>query len=55
MRPQFVLVLTTRWLPPPFPPVQEFNKQFADPEWVAATKHWPPRLMAALNRFLSLQ
>lgn len=34
---------------------QEFNKSFADPQWVADTKGWPPRLMAALDRFLKLQ
>lgn len=32
----------------------EFNQRFADAEWVAATKHWPPRLMVALDRFLRL-
>jgi tetratricopeptide (TPR) repeat protein len=33
----------------------EFNPRFADRQWVADTKHWPPRLLAALDRFLSLQ
>ncbi|KAL4425538.1 hypothetical protein ABPG75_009554 [Micractinium tetrahymenae] len=32
----------------------EFNQRFADAQWVAETKHWPPRLMAALDRFLRL-
>lgn len=32
----------------------EFNKQFADRGWVQQYKHWPPRLMAALDRFLAL-
>ncbi|KAI7841317.1 hypothetical protein COHA_004936 [Chlorella ohadii] len=33
----------------------EFNQQFADAAWVQQYKHWPPRLMTALNRFLTLQ
>lgn len=32
----------------------EFNQQFADAAWVQQYKHWPPRLMAALERFLTL-
>lgn len=32
----------------------EFNKSFSDRDWVYRTKHWPPRLMAALDRFLTL-
>lgn len=32
----------------------EFNRNFADREWVLATKRWPPRMMAALDRFLTL-
>lgn len=32
----------------------EFNQRFADAQWVAETKHWPPRLMDALDRFLRL-
>ena len=32
----------------------EFQPQFSDREWVATTKRWPPRLMAALERFLTL-
>ncbi|KAI3438764.1 hypothetical protein D9Q98_001182 [Chlorella vulgaris] len=33
----------------------EFNPKFSDPSWVAANKHWPPRLMTALDRFLNLK
>lgn len=45
--------------PPRFPLLQweiamEFNKSFSDRDWVYRTKHWPPRLMAALDRFLTL-
>lgn len=35
-------------------PQMEFNQRFADAQWVAETKHWPPRLMDALDRFLRL-
>lgn len=33
----------------------EFDQRYSDPAWVSANKHWPPRLMAALHRFLALQ
>lgn len=33
----------------------EFQPRFSDRDWVQQTKHWPPRLMAALDRFLKLQ
>lgn len=33
----------------------EFDSRYQDANWVAANKHWPPALMAALNRFLLLQ
>lgn len=32
----------------------EFDSRFSDLEWVAKERHWPPRLMAALQRFLTL-
>jgi hypothetical protein len=32
----------------------DFNRYFADRQWVADNKKWPPRLMAALDRFLTL-
>ncbi|KAG2430320.1 hypothetical protein HYH02_013797 [Chlamydomonas schloesseri] len=31
-----------------------FDKRYSDPAWVAANKHWPPRAVAALQRFLAL-
>ncbi|PNW89022.1 hypothetical protein CHLRE_01g055151v5 [Chlamydomonas reinhardtii] len=31
-----------------------FDKRYSDPAWVAAAKHWPPRAVAALQRFLAL-
>lgn len=40
--------------PPQFEIAMEFQPQFSDREWVATTKRWPPRLMAALERFLTL-
>ena len=33
----------------------EFDQRYSDPAWVTANKHWPPKLMAALQRFLALQ
>ena len=32
----------------------EFDTRFADVQWVQHEKHWPPRLVAALEHFLSL-
>ena len=32
----------------------DFSRNFADPQWVAANKRWPPKMMAALDRFLRL-
>ncbi len=32
----------------------EFDKRYADPQWVAAERRWPPALLDALQRFLSL-
>ena len=31
-----------------------FDGRFGDAGWVARERHWPPRLVAALQRFLSL-
>ena len=31
-----------------------FDKRFADAEWVQRERHWPPRLVEALRRFLTL-
>jgi tetratricopeptide (TPR) repeat protein len=33
---------------------QEFDKRFSDVEWVAREKLWPPRLVDALKKFLSM-
>jgi hypothetical protein len=33
----------------------EFDGRYADTAWVAANKHWPPRLMSALQSFLALR
>lgn len=52
--PLFTLPLPHR------PPPQEWNlaclfdKRYVDPEWVRTNKHWPPRMIAALQKFLSL-
>ncbi len=32
-----------------------FDKRFADPEFVAVARHWPPRMLTALQRFLELK
>jgi len=32
----------------------EFDKRYEDPEWVVREKRWPPQLVQALKRFLSL-
>lgn len=32
----------------------EFDKRYEDPEWVVREKRWPPQLVHALKRFLSL-
>ncbi|KXZ55421.1 hypothetical protein GPECTOR_3g72 [Gonium pectorale] len=31
-----------------------FDKRYSNPDWVRSNKHWPPRMIAALQRFLSL-
>ena len=33
---------------------QEFDARYSDPEWVRKAKHWPPRALDALHRFLTL-
>lgn len=33
----------------------EFDSRYVDTTWVRSEKHWPPRLVAALERFLLLQ
>ena len=33
----------------------EFDIRYTDANWVAKEKHWPPALMSALQRFLSLE
>ncbi len=33
----------------------EFDGRYSSPEWVAREKHWPPRLVAALEGFLQLR
>lgn len=32
----------------------EFDGRYADAEWVKAHKHWPPRMLSALQAFLAL-
>lgn len=32
----------------------EFDKRYSDVAWVAAEKHWPPKLLQALEKFLTL-
>lgn len=32
-----------------------FDKRYSDPDWVASQKKWPPKMMQALRKFLSLQ
>lgn len=32
----------------------EFDGRYQDAGWVAASKHWPPRLLQALQSFLAL-
>ncbi|KAK9860384.1 hypothetical protein WJX84_003486 [Apatococcus fuscideae] len=32
----------------------EFDTRFSDIQWVQQEKHWPPRLLSALQSFLSL-
>jgi hypothetical protein len=32
----------------------EFDARYADADWVARERHWPPRAVAALRRFLAL-
>ncbi|GIL65688.1 hypothetical protein Vafri_19239 [Volvox africanus] len=31
-----------------------FDRRYSDTEWVRVNKHWPPRMIAALQKFLSL-
>lgn len=33
----------------------EFDERYGDAAWVRDNKHWPPRLMGALESFLSLK
>jgi len=33
----------------------EFDSRYSDLEWVRRSKHWPPRAVEALTRFLKLQ
>lgn len=32
----------------------EFDRRYADLDWVRQQKHWPPRAVGALERFLQL-
>lgn len=32
----------------------EFDRRYSDAEWVAKERHWPPRAVEALRRFLAL-
>lgn len=32
----------------------EFDARYQSADWVAANKHWPPRLLEALQRFLAI-
>eukprot|EP00199_Chlamydomonas_sp_CCMP681_P006545 CAMPEP_0119113826 /NCGR_PEP_ID=MMETSP1180-20130426/45309_1 /TAXON_ID=3052 ORGANISM="Chlamydomonas cf sp, Strain CCMP681" /NCGR_SAMPLE_ID=MMETSP1180 /ASSEMBLY_ACC=CAM_ASM_000741 /LENGTH=186 /DNA_ID=CAMNT_0007102081 /DNA_START=201 /DNA_END=761 /DNA_ORIENTATION=- len=31
-----------------------FDTRYSNPEWVSSAKHWPPRMLDALQRFLTL-
>lgn len=33
----------------------EFDTRYTDVNWVARQKHWPPKMIDALNRFLLLE
>jgi hypothetical protein len=32
----------------------EFDRRYVDLVWVRSSKHWPPRMLAALQRFIEL-
>ena len=32
-----------------------FDKRYSDLEWVRTAKHWPPKMMVALERFLDIK
>ena len=32
----------------------EFDKRYIDLDWVQRERHWPPKLLASLQKFLSL-
>ena len=32
----------------------DFDRRYEDPNWVAREKHWPPKMLEALQRFLKL-
>lgn len=32
----------------------EFDRRYTQPEWVRLNKHWPPRLLHALENFLTI-
>eukprot|EP01023_Acetabularia_acetabulum_P069288 TRINITY_DN99_c7_g1_i2.p3 TRINITY_DN99_c7_g1~~TRINITY_DN99_c7_g1_i2.p3 ORF type:complete len:208 (-),score=28.32 TRINITY_DN99_c7_g1_i2:435-1058(-) len=32
----------------------EFDKRYGDVSWVGKNKHWPPKMLTALNKFLQL-
>ena len=48
-RPREVLLAEQQW-----EIAMEFDRRYADPQWVQQQKHWPPRALAALERFLRL-
>jgi hypothetical protein len=37
-----------------FEVASEFDRRFEDPDWVARERHWPPKALAALRRFVAL-
>lgn len=37
-----------------FEVASEFDRRFEDADWVAKNRHWPPKALGALRRFLSL-
>jgi hypothetical protein len=37
-----------------FEVASEFDRRFEDADWVARERHWPPKAVAALRRFLAL-
>ncbi len=48
-RPKQVLRAEQEW-----DVAMEFDHRYVDPAWARSSKHWPPRMVAALQRFIEL-